>query len=474
MRYRFFILLLCLPTVFVQAQTLGQAKTWFLQGQYAKALPVFKSSLHSKPKDASLSYWYGVCLTETGKTRQALPYLEFASQRKIVQASMYQAKVYLSLGALDTSLIYLEYYLSNSSIPEEKRIEAAKLKDSLLTSLELLQRVEDVLFIDSIIVPKQNMYTVLNLSAESGGLLPTMTIFPRMSLNYGYAYFPERNDRVYYADSLPGKGLELVARHRILDSWDDPELFPDNINRTGNEFNPYFLQDGVTLYFASDSEMSMGGSDIFVTRMNPATRTYLLPDRLNMPYNSPANDYFLIIDEFTNRGYLATDRNAKKGYVTIYTFMPSTEKTILKDKSLKELQAFAQIRCIRDTWKGKDIDSLLQNRPVTADEHTEISEQTNVFQFYINDSISYDSANDFQSDEARRTYQTYFNKLKQLSENKSKLEEKRQLYQTTAPASKDRLGVEILSLEQENQSLQKQLPSLEVSARNLEIRALAK
>jgi hypothetical protein len=38
------------------------------------------------------------------------------------------------------------------------------------------------------------------------------------------------------------------------------------------------LTDGITIYYASDNENSMGGYDIFVTRYNTGTDTFLNPE----------------------------------------------------------------------------------------------------------------------------------------------------------------------------------------------------
>ena len=57
-RYIFLIVVLCMSGVaFGQSQT--QARKWFLEGEYAKAKPVFAKLLKSNPRSGSLNYWYG-------------------------------------------------------------------------------------------------------------------------------------------------------------------------------------------------------------------------------------------------------------------------------------------------------------------------------------------------------------------------------------------------------------------------------
>lgn len=475
---RSLLFFICLTiTVCLSAQTLSQAKVWFEQGRYEKALPVFRQQLKSKPSDGSLNYWYGVCLLKTGQANEALPYLEKAKGRKVQQAGWYLADARVLLGEPDVALTELDTYLSISNLSDERRDAAQRRKDSLHTYLRYLERVEDVVFIDSVRVPLSNLYQGLHLSPAAGIVLPAQSLFPRMSLEYGQAYFPERNDRVFYADTLPGFGLELVGRHRLLDGWGDPERLPEPINTEGNEFNPYFLQDGVTLYYASDGPGTLGGYDLYVSRFNPVNKTYLQPDHLNMPFNSTANEYFLLIDEMAGRGYLATDRNTPAGEVTIYTFLPNKEKVMVSGKSLKERMALADIRSLRDTWGGRNIDSLMHHsrriKPMDVDTSGQDDEQEGLH-FFVNDSLTYQRLEDFQSTEARQQMVNYLAKCEDLTITEATLSDKRALYTSQDASMRERLGIEIVALERDVRRLKQEITVLERSTRNLEIKALLK
>ena len=94
----------------------------------------------------------------------------------------------------------------------------------------------------------------------------------------------------------------------------------------GNDDFPFLLSDGTTLYFASDGEGSIGGYDIFVSRMNTEDGCFLRPDNLGMPFNSPANDYMMAINEVANLGWFASDRNQPQGKVCVYVFVPNDKR----------------------------------------------------------------------------------------------------------------------------------------------------
>ena len=91
---------------------------------------------------------------------------------------------------------------------------------------------------------------------------------------------------------------------------------------------PYVLTDGITIYYASDGPGSMGEYDIFVTRYNTNTDSYLMPENVGMPFNSPYNDYMYVIDEFNDLGWFASDRYQPEGKVCIYVFIPNSSKQV--------------------------------------------------------------------------------------------------------------------------------------------------
>lgn len=467
------LLLLFTATIALNAQTLNQAKAWFLDGYYEKAMPVFKQQLQTKPADGSLNFWYGACLFKTGTIKEAIPFLEKADQKKVQQAKWYLTDVYLALGDIDMAMTYLDGYIGIANLTATHLTAAIERKDSLLTSIEQLRRVEDVVIIDSLIVPKIDMYNHFSLSKASGTLLIAHTLFPRMDFDFGHVYLPERNDRAFYADTVLLQGLDLMGRHRLLSGWGDPEELPFIVNSPANEYNPFFLQDGVTLYFSSNRQGGLGGTDIYVTRLNPATNTYLQPDRLGMPFNSVGNEYFFVIDEGVNRGYLATDRSNDPGYVTIYTFIPNKEKVMVTGRSLAEIKSLAEIRSIKDTWVGKNMDSILR---VSAPQPKQLQTQISVAEtlVYINDTLTYYKLDDFYSQEARKNWEKFLSKKQELQEKQATIEDKRIHFERVDKSTQEKMRVEILSLENDIRQLRTELPVLEMTARNLEIKALTK
>ena len=111
-----------------------------------------------------------------------------------------------------------------------------------------------------------------------------------------------------------------------MDEWGDEKQLPMNINSNDDDNYPFVLSDGATIYYSSKGNGSIGGYDLFVTRYNINSDTYLAPEQLGMPFNSPYNDYMYVIDEYNNLGWFASDRFQPEEKVCIYVFIPNSSK----------------------------------------------------------------------------------------------------------------------------------------------------
>ncbi len=457
-------LLILIFTFGVQAQLLNQAKIWYLQKQFQRALPVFKNEIRSKSKDPSINMWYGACLYETGKVNESLPYLQFAASKGIPDAELYMAKYLMDKAVPDSAMTLVNRYLSNPNLDVIRKDDALELKKNIEFMLANLQKVEDICFIDSVILLKGIMYNNIKISPDAGTFVPARPTFPNTKSN-GAAYLPQKNDRAYYGNLIAGKSYDIVARHRLMNDWDVEEPLSDIINSVSDEINPFYLSDGTTLYFASRRPGGLGGFDLYVTRLSQ-NGTYLMPDHLNMPFNSKDNDYFLLIDEFSNRGYLATDRNQPRGYVAIYTFIPNSTTKFVQQKGLMELRDLAEIKSIKATWVDKNLDSLMRQPDKTI--IINANEEKGMV-FILNDELSCNRESDFQSDEAKALYRTFRDESSRLNVGNVLLGKMREEYLNSAPEDQARLTGDILKLENEVLNLKKSLPQLEMQIRNKEL-----
>ena len=167
-----FTLILIATSACLYANNLAKAKSLYQKEEYLQALPIFKKQYAKNKKNASINHWLGVCLYETGNPTEAIKYLEFADSKDIMSSSYYLAKIYMAGYNFEKAVeMYARYkYLltdKNNNVPdninEEEHI--AKL------AKPMLDHVEKIVVIDSILVDKNNFFKHYILSPETGRLL---------------------------------------------------------------------------------------------------------------------------------------------------------------------------------------------------------------------------------------------------------------------------------------------------------------
>ena len=346
MKKRYILLLLfCLVLVGASAQTLEQAKAFYNKGQYEKAKPVFKKFVRTQPANGNYNLWYGVCCLETGEPDVALKYLETAVKKRIPSGQLYLARNYNDLYRFEDAIKCYEEYISDLSKRKRSTAEAEKLLEKSKTNLRMLKGIEEVCIIDSIVVDKDRFLEVYKISPESGKLFTYNDFFQNKEEVEATVYETELGNKIYYGERQPDGKLSILARNKMQGEWSKGSLLPGSINDSINANYPYVLTDGATIYYAADGENSIGGYDIFVTRYNTNTNTYLTPENVGMPFNSPYNDYMFAIDEFNNLGWFASDRYQPEGKVCIYVFIPNSSKRVYNYEAMdkKKVVRLAQI-----------------------------------------------------------------------------------------------------------------------------------
>ncbi len=451
---------------FAVAQSLEQAKQLFLAGEYEQAKPVFQKLVKQAPSNANYNYWYGVCCYETGEKQEAQPYLEKSAARKVIDAYLYLARLYYDFYRFDDAVDNYEEHinwLEKKKRPTEQaeaELETAKL------AVRMIKGVEDVAVIDSFVVDKDDFLSVYKISKESGQVY-------RAKDTMSTIYETEMGNKMIYSGMAADSTLQLYSRNRLLDGWSvgEPLTF---LNKGGNADYPFLMPDGLTLYFAADGESSLGGYDIFVTRYDTEDGTYLRPDHLGMPFNSPANDYMYVIDELNEIGWFASDRYQPEGQVCIYVFVPNASKKVYDYENTDEqtLIEVATLRSIRTTWT--DEAKVRQGKQrLAALMYTKESGQTEGdFTFIVDDSSIYHTWADFRSAEACQHYRELVQKQQDVTTLQDELIAKRDQYAQGDNSRKKELAPAILEQEQRIKQLWEEIRQLETTMRNEEIKQL--
>ncbi|MDR1919605.1 MAG: tetratricopeptide repeat protein [Tannerellaceae bacterium] len=454
------------------AQSLEQAKRLYTAGKYAEAKPAFEKLVKQAPNNASYNHWYGVCCFETGDMEHAEPYLKIAANRRVQEAYHYLGELYIQAYRFDEATGMYEEYIDilakkNEDIePFKKRLELAE------KAQRMVEKVENIQIIDSVVVDKDDFLSAYVLSEESGSLASFKQFFQTEEPVSSTVYMNEIGDKIFYAYPTEGqRQYNLFTQSKLIDKWGDEKRLPANVNSEGNNNYPFILTDGVTIYYASEGNGSIGGYDLFVTRYNINSDTYLTPEQLGMPYNSFANDYMLVIDETKGLGWFVSDRNQPEDKVCVYLFIPDEQRSRIEGEDMAVKRNRALITSIADTWKpaADYAEQIRLAHTLVPSNKKEIHKD---FEFVINNNLIYYSWEDFKSSEARSFYEKWVNLNKQISEFSDKLKALRQAYAQGNRAGKEQLKSTILQAEEQLYSLLQEPASLEKKARNAEINHL--
>ncbi len=465
-----FLFLLCLFTTLVSAQTLDQARVMFTNGDYKKAAPVFQKYVKSQPSNGNYNYWYGVCCLRTGNPAEAVKYLETAVQKKVTGGRLALGETYDQLFRFDEAVNCYTEYIEDLSKKKLSTVNAEKLLEKSKINLRMLKGVEKVCVIDSFVVDKADFLKAYKISEESGKLYAFNDFFESEGKNPGTVYETELGNKIYYSDRGKGQKMHLFSQNKLQDEWGKENLLPVNINTGGDTNYPYVLSDGVTIYYASNDESSLGGYDIFVSRYNTDSNSYLAPENVGMPFNSPFNDYMYVIDEFNHLGWFASDRYQPKDQVCVYVFIPNSSKQIYNYETTehKEIVSLAKLSSIQKTWTDKQAVNAAKQRLAAAISHEPVTVKRADFDFVIDDTRTYHFLSDFKYAPAKDLFQRYQQKTKEYQQQTQKLNAMRQQYATSTPQKKEQMAPSILDLEKRVLQMEQELNEDAIKVRNTE------
>lgn len=452
------IFIVCVAcSITLLGQTPSSADTQFKAGKYAEAQKAYKALIKSYPSNPLFSYRYARCAQELGDDSTAIEYFILSGNRYNLK-HLYIGDSYLRLWNADAAIE--SYHRYQEKEPEERQeyiqqklAEAEKLQ-------RYLRRVEKIQVIDSVEIAIDHMLDVVKLSAEAGHL--------SLDSMHSIVYTNQRNDKRIWATHHED-GRILLTSHRLMDHWSNSDTLPTSINFAADQCSPYLLNDGVTLYFAAEDENGIGGLDIYISRYNTTTETYTTPENIGMPYNSPANEYMMVIDEVHQVGYLATDRSSKPGFVHVYSFAIPEQKQYWRNLENKQLVKYAKLQQFE--LYTEDIAPSIEVTEVELPQITEQSVEIGDFRFVINDSVVYYSIDDFQVSDAKDKYLEWKTVEAQLQTEAQQLTELRKDYAAADEIERKALAPSIMQLEKNQYLLAQRCQSLLYDIRQIEMSA---
>ena len=475
MKYRLSIILIALLSFnVVFAQNKNVARKHFLAGEYVEAKPMFEKLLKRNPRNGELNFWYAVCCYETKDNNPKIrEMLEYAASRKIANAYRYLGDLSADSALYIDAAKHYEDFISVCKDDSIKTLYKTKLSD-VNRLIRMVNTTERVCVIDSFVVDKKKFLSVYKMGLDVGLLSSVADFFDEDDEDGGYLAETELGTDIYYAMKNKGDShLKLYHSSKVDDEWGRPARLA-GFDTGGNDNYPFMLADGLTLYFASDGDGSIGGYDIFITRYDSEDSRFLRPDNIGMPFNSLANDYMLAINEVANLGWFASDRYQPEGKVCVYVFIPNAtaEKYDAESMPYEQLIARAQLRGIAATQVDDNLVREARRQQTILFYEQPDERNSNEFLFVLDNATDYTSLSHFKSPKARELFVKWQKGSAQHKANNAVLQRRRDEYAVATTAVKNRLATEILHLERQVEQEALQLEREEYEIRRIELQTL--
>ncbi len=347
----------------------------------------------------------------------------------------------------------------------QMRAEADSLNERIDRVAMMLDRVEHIEVVDSMVVNRSDFFKHYKLTPDAGSLFDTASLPDELRQGAtGIGYKSPDGRKIVWTRSDDASSIKLVEASALTDgSWEPPTPLAGSLVQGDNIGYPFMLADGITLYYASDGDGSLGGLDIWLSRFDG--ERWLEPQNIGMPYNSPYDDYMLAIDELTGAGWWATDRNQLGDMITIYMFRPNEIRENYPEDT-PNLASLAMLTSISDTWRNpQGVKDFLTKFKVSTSKNHNPSGSEREFTLSLGNGRVYYTLDDFKSTAAREAMEDYLIMQDEIRVDRIDLDNLRKEYAQGNPASHN----DIIMLEEKIRNRQRQLTQARNRVISLEI-----
>lgn len=367
----------------------------------------------------------------------------------------------------DEAISSLQHQIATAKRQKKTTIQLEQALSRARLGAIMLSATEKVRIIDSLVVDRGSI-PIPQLRKGLGKLQAAQTLAAALGLagkRVGEAaYINDWGDRAYFAMADTTENLRLYVANRFGQKWGQPLPLPGFTPQERNEDFPFMDPDGVTLYFAADGAESLGGYDLFQTRYDADAKAFLKPQNLGMPFNSPANDFLMVIDRANNMGWFVSDRYQPVDKLCIYSFIPNDNREVYDASTPKNtLRQLAMLMPLQLSQISPEERRQLATDYAKSKQDGKSEDKSNVF--VINDNTIYHSLDEFRHPEARKAAKEWWDAAQRLQAIGEQLDELRRVY-----AKQKTGGEEILRLEQEQTTLQAKATAAAVRMRALELK----
>lgn len=305
----------------------ARADKLFEDEKYVECTSLYLNLLANSPRSHEYNYKYGTCLLfNSYKKQDAFKYLTYA-----VQNPETDIEAYYFLGKAYHLNYQFNEGIKNYQIYKQKaggKPKPAFLVDRQIEMCEngkrLLSNITDMVVMEKKEIDIAKFFRLYDLSNIGGDVLVAADFQSKVDKKKGHVpliHFPAKSNIVYYASyGESDEGQKDIYFRTKTDgaAWGPPQKVPGNVNTKFDDDFPYMHPSGQYLYFCSKGHNSMGGYDVFRSKLNKGTGEFGTPENMDFAISSPDNDFFYVVDSMDNNAYFASARQSSNGKLYVY------------------------------------------------------------------------------------------------------------------------------------------------------------
>jgi len=295
--------------------------------QYVDATSLYLRLLALNPRSHDYNFRYGTCLLYNSyKKQDAFKYLNYSISNPAIDVRAYYflGKAYHLNYQFNEAIKNFELYKQKAGAKIKLSLELDRQIEMCQNGKRLLTTITDLVVLEKREIEIARFYDLYNLNNIGGDLLVTADYQSKIDKKKGHVpliHFPANSSMLFYASygETDTGNKDIYMRRKLPDgSWGLPQAVQGNVNTSYDEDFPYMHPGGEYLYFCSKGHNSMGGYDIFRSKLNAESSSFGPPENMDFAISSPDNDLFYIVDSLDKNAYFASSRQSSNGKMFVY------------------------------------------------------------------------------------------------------------------------------------------------------------
>ena len=326
----FLLLLSVQPASYCQeaeAELKTTADALFEKEQYTDATSLYLRLLALNPRSHDYNFRYGTCLLYNSyKKQDAFKYLNYSvsDPGTDVRAYYFLGKAYHLNYQFNEAIKNYDLYKQKAGAKIKPSLELDRQIEMCQNGKRLLTTITDLIVLEKREIEISSFFGIYNLNNIGGVLLVAAAYQSKIDKKKGHVpliHFPANSNTIYYSSygDVDTGQKDLYMRKKLPDdTWSLPQLVMGNVNTKYDEDFPYMHPGGEYLYFSSKGHNSMGGYDVFRSKLNPENNSFGPPENMDFAVSSPDDDLFYVVDSLDQNAYFASSRQSSNGKMYVY------------------------------------------------------------------------------------------------------------------------------------------------------------